>query len=83
VAASPSNYRLSGFFHARNDPRKPEENNILVPLFSVQQVMRLQGGRFPRVDHCANAVFSQPGRCWRMISSPEGTGRTDHCPERW
>jgi len=32
-------------------------------------------------DHYAEAVFSEPGRCWRFISSPDGTGRPDFCPE--
>ena len=34
------------------------------------------------MDHYSNAVFSEPGRCWRFISSPDGTGRPDFCPSR-
>jgi len=31
--------------------------------------------------HYAEAVFSEEGRCWRFISSPDGTGRPTFCPE--
>lgn len=54
---------------------RANRRRILVPLFSVQQVMRLRGGRFPPVDHYADAVFSEPGRCWRMVHDGEGSGR--------
>lgn len=33
------------------------------------------GGGFLRVNHYADAVFSEPGRCWRMIDDGEGSGR--------
>jgi len=32
------------------------------------------------VHHYADAVFSEPGRCWRMVQKP-GVGAPDHCPE--
>jgi hypothetical protein len=32
-------------------------------------------------DHYAEAAFSEPGRCWRMIANPDGTGHPKHCPE--
>jgi hypothetical protein len=38
------------------------------------------GDRFPRVDHYADAVFSEPGRCWRMVQMP-GVGAPDFCSE--
>jgi len=31
--------------------------------------------------HYADCVFSEPGRCWRFVASPDGTGRPDFCPE--
>ena len=31
--------------------------------------------------HYADRVFSEPGRCWRFISSPDGTGRPDFYPQ--
>jgi hypothetical protein len=31
--------------------------------------------------HYADAVFSEPCRCWRFISSPDGSGRPDFCSE--
>ena len=27
------------------------------------------------LDHYADAVFSEPGRCWRMVYDGEGSGR--------
>lgn len=33
------------------------------------------------MDHYAQAVYSEPGRCWRFVASPGGTGRPTHCPE--
>jgi hypothetical protein len=38
------------------------------------------GGRFPRMDHYADAVFSEPGRCWRMVQTG-GVGAPTHCEE--
>ena len=32
-------------------------------------------------DHYADAVFSEPGRCWRMVYDGEGSGRPMHCSE--
>ncbi len=32
------------------------------------------------LDHYADAVFSEPGRCWRMIQQA-GVGAPDHCSE--
>jgi hypothetical protein len=46
--------------------------------------MRLRGGRFPPVDHYAQAVFSQPGhQCWRFVVNrdPRTEGQPTHCPE--
>jgi len=38
-------------------------------------------------DHYADAVFSEPGRCWRFVyrSDPGTQGQPMHCPEsiRW
>lgn len=31
-------------------------------------------------DHYVDAVFSEPGRCWRMIQTA-GVGAPDHCSE--
>jgi len=31
------------------------------------------------VDHYADAVFSEPGRCWRVIQQA-GVGVSDYCP---
>jgi hypothetical protein len=33
------------------------------------------------IDHYADAVFSEPGRCWRMIHDGEGSGRPTFCEE--
>lgn len=33
------------------------------------------------MDYYADAVFSEPGRCWRMVYDGEGSGRPMHCPE--
>jgi hypothetical protein len=33
------------------------------------------------VDHYADAVFSEPGRCWRMVHDGEGSGRPTFCEE--
>src|ERR1019366_5721650 len=30
-------------------------------------------------DHYAEAVFSEPGRCWRLVYDGEGAGRPTHC----
>ena len=32
-------------------------------------------------DHYADAVFSEPGRCWRMVHDGEGSGRPTFCEE--
>jgi hypothetical protein len=32
-------------------------------------------------DHYADAVFSEPGRCWRMVYDGEGSGRPTFCEE--
>jgi hypothetical protein len=32
-------------------------------------------------DHYCEAFFVQPGRCWRMVMNPDGTGHPMHCPE--
>jgi len=32
------------------------------------------------VDHYADAVFSEPGRCWRMVQQA-GVGAPDHCSD--
>jgi hypothetical protein len=32
------------------------------------------------MDHCADVVFSEPGRCWRMVQLP-GVGAPDFCSE--
>ena len=32
-------------------------------------------------DHYAEVVFSEPGRCWRMVYDGEGSGRRTHCSE--
>jgi hypothetical protein len=33
------------------------------------------------VDHYADAVFSEPVRCWRMVHDGEGSGRPTFCEE--
>jgi hypothetical protein len=33
------------------------------------------------MDHYAYVVFSEPGRCWRFIHNPDGTGRPTLCPK--
>lgn len=33
------------------------------------------------MDHHADAVFSEPGRCWRMVADGTGSGRPTHCEE--
>jgi hypothetical protein len=33
-----------------------------------------------RLPNYADAVFSEPGRCWRMVQKP-GVGAPDHCSE--
>jgi hypothetical protein len=33
------------------------------------------------MDHYADAVFSEPGRCWRMVADATGSGRLRHCHE--
>ena len=39
-------------------------------------------GATPRVtNHYADVVFSEPGRCWRMIHDGEGSGRPTFCEE--
>jgi hypothetical protein len=35
----------------------------------------------PPVDHYADAVFSKPGRCWRMVYEHGDAGRPEHCAE--
>jgi hypothetical protein len=30
-------------------------------------------------DHFAECVFSEPGRCWRLVT--DSAGRPDHCAE--
>jgi hypothetical protein len=32
-------------------------------------------------DHYADAVFSEQGRCWRMVHDREGSGRPTFCEE--
>ena len=32
------------------------------------------------MDHYADAVFPEPGRCWRMVQTA-GVGAPDHCSE--
>jgi hypothetical protein len=32
------------------------------------------------LDHSESAVFSEPGRCWRLIQTA-GVGAPDHCSE--
>jgi len=32
-------------------------------------------------DHYADVVFSEPGRCWRMVYEIAGVGRPTFCPE--
>jgi hypothetical protein len=32
-------------------------------------------------DHYAEAVFSEPGRCWRMVHEKELVGRPTFCQE--
>lgn len=31
------------------------------------------------MDHFADSVFAEPGRCWRLVT--DFAGRPDHCPE--
>ena len=33
------------------------------------------------MDHYAEAFQAQPGRCWRMVTAPDGTGHPMFCPE--
>jgi hypothetical protein len=33
------------------------------------------------LDHHADAVFSEPGRCWRMVHRSDAEGQATHCPE--
>jgi hypothetical protein len=33
------------------------------------------------VDHYADAVIAEPGRCWRMVHDGEGSGRPTFCEE--
>ena len=33
------------------------------------------------MDHYAEAFQAQPGRCWRMVTAPDGTGHPEFCPE--
>jgi hypothetical protein len=33
------------------------------------------------MDHYADAVFSKPGRCWRLVYEQGDAGRPEHCPE--
>ena len=33
------------------------------------------------MDHYAEAFYVEPGRCWRMVYEPDGSGRPTHCPE--
>ncbi len=32
-------------------------------------------------DHYADAVFSEPGRCWRTVHDGKGSGRPTFCEE--
>jgi hypothetical protein len=33
------------------------------------------------MDHYCEAFIAQRGRCWRMVTAPDGTGHPTHCSE--
>jgi hypothetical protein len=33
------------------------------------------------MDHYAEALYVEPGRCWRMVYESDGSGRPTTCPE--
>ena len=57
------------------DSSRPSDRSLHPPRSVVNRLSEAM------TDHYADAVFSEPGRCWRTVHDGKGSGRPTFCEE--